>query len=97
MRDKKLVKKENNTCASHHVDTLKTELVDDEDYRTREQARQSLFEYIEVFYNRKQSHSTLGYQSSVQFMQDWISTQSMKNRKHETYLLEDEKRAREVT
>jgi len=40
--------------------TLKTELVDDEDYRTREQAKQSLLEYIEVFYNRQRRHSYLG-------------------------------------
>jgi transposase InsO family protein len=32
--------------------TLKTELVHHEAYATREEARQSLFEYIEVFYNR---------------------------------------------
>jgi putative transposase len=30
------------------------------------------FEYIEVFYNRKQQHSTLGYRSPIQFMENWI-------------------------
>ncbi|PHS73534.1 MAG: hypothetical protein COB22_02260 [Cycloclasticus sp.] len=33
-----------------------TKLVVDEDYRTRQQAKQSLFEYIEVFYNRQRRH-----------------------------------------
>ena len=47
--------------------TLKTELVHHEHYATREQARQSIFEYIEVFYNRKRLHSSLGYLSPEQF------------------------------
>jgi transposase InsO family protein len=47
--------------------TLKTELVHHERYQTREQARQSIFEYIEVFYNRNRLHSSLGYQSPEAF------------------------------
>ena len=47
--------------------TLKTELCAHEHYRTREQARASVFEYIEVFYNRKRLHSTLGYLSPSDF------------------------------
>lgn len=47
--------------------TLKTELCDDEHYRTRAQARASIFEYIEVFYNRQRLHSTLGYLSPLDF------------------------------
>lgn len=47
--------------------TLKTELVNHERYRTREQARASVFEYIEVFYNRTRLHSALGYLSPEQF------------------------------
>jgi putative transposase len=43
--------------------TLKTELVHHENYPTRESARQSLFEYLEVFYNRQRSHSSLDYLS----------------------------------
>jgi len=43
--------------------TLKTELVNHERYATREQARASVFEYIEVFYNRIRRHSSLGYVS----------------------------------
>ena len=39
--------------------TLKTELVMHCDYQTREQARSSLFEYMEVFYNRQRRHSTI--------------------------------------
>ena len=56
-----------NAVAESFFGTLKTELVDDEDYRTRQQARQSLFEYIEVFYNRQRRHSYLGYVSPVEY------------------------------
>ena len=41
--------------------SLKKELVHDEDYATREQAKASIFEYIEAFYNRVRRHSALGY------------------------------------
>jgi putative transposase len=47
--------------------TLKTELVHHERYQTREQARASIFEYVEVFYNRQRLHSSLGYLSPEQF------------------------------
>jgi transposase InsO family protein len=47
--------------------TLKTELIHQHRYATRQEARQSIFEYIEVFYNRKRLHSSLGYQSPESF------------------------------
>lgn len=47
--------------------TLKTDLVHGERYRTREEARLSIFEYVEVFYNRIRRHSSLGYKSPVQY------------------------------
>ena len=47
--------------------TLKTELIHQQNYATREQAKQSIFEYIEVFYNRKRLHSSLGYLSPESF------------------------------
>lgn len=47
--------------------TLKTEVVYFERYRTRAEARQSIFEYIEVFYNRIRRHSSLGYLSPLEF------------------------------
>ena len=47
--------------------TLKKELVHHEHYRTHAEARQSLFKYIEVFYNRVRNHSALGYMSPSQF------------------------------
>jgi transposase InsO family protein len=47
--------------------TLKQELVFHQRYRTRQQARQSLFDYIERFYNCRRLHSKLGYLSPAQF------------------------------
>ena len=47
--------------------SLKRELVHGERYRTREDARLSIFEYIEVFYNRIRKHSALGYKSPEQY------------------------------
>lgn len=47
--------------------TLKTELVMHCDYATREQAQASLFEYMEVFYNRQRRHSSLNYASPLAY------------------------------
>jgi putative transposase len=47
--------------------TLKTELVHHCDYPTRQAARSSLFEYMEVFYNRQRRHSTVNYQAPLAF------------------------------
>jgi transposase InsO family protein len=47
--------------------SLKRELVHDERYATREQARASIFEYVEAFYNRVRRHSSLGYVSPAEF------------------------------
>ncbi|TWT60721.1 hypothetical protein Pan54_14480 [Rubinisphaera italica] len=49
--------------------TLKKELVHHERYKNRFEAGTSLFEYIEVFYNRVRKRSALGYLSPVQFLQ----------------------------
>lgn len=51
--------------------TLKTEHVYFEFYKTREEAKQSIFEYVEVFYNRKRRHSALGYVSPMIFEKNW--------------------------
>jgi len=56
-----------NACAESFWATLKTELVHHEQYDTMEQAKQSIFEYIEIFYNRKRLHSSLGYLSPEAF------------------------------
>lgn len=47
--------------------TLKWELVRDAQWRTRQQAIRELFEYVEVWYNRQRSHSSLGYLTPVEY------------------------------
>jgi transposase InsO family protein len=46
---------------------LKSELVNEQKYQTRREARTSIFWYIEVFYNRIRLHSTLGYLTPTDF------------------------------
>lgn len=50
-----------NAVAEAWFGTLKTELIDRRSWATRAQARQAVFEFIEVFYNRQRLHSSLGY------------------------------------
>jgi transposase InsO family protein len=56
-----------NAVAESFFHTLKTELVFHERYKTREQAHASIFEYIEVFYNRKRRHSANNLMSPANF------------------------------
>ena len=56
-----------NAVAESFFGTLKTELIYEQNYQSREEARESIFEYIEVFYNRVRRHSTLNYLSPDNF------------------------------
>lgn len=49
--------------------SLKTECVYHERYLSRDEAKKSVFDYIEVFYNRQRKHSYLGYRSPEQYEQ----------------------------
>ena len=60
-----------NAVAESFFHTLKTEHTNFYKYRTREEAMNSIFEYIEVFYNRQRLHSKLGYISPVEFEDLW--------------------------
>jgi transposase InsO family protein len=54
--------------------TLKTECVHFESYDTRNNGHNSLFEYIELYYNRRRRHSGVGYRTPVQVEQENINT-----------------------
>ena len=66
-----------NAAMESFFHTLKTEHVAFCNFITRAEATASIFEYIEVFYNRERTHSTLKYVSPLQFEQRYlISSQS---------------------
>ena len=56
-----------NAAMESFFHTLKTECVYHERYQTREEAKISVFDFIEVFYNRQRKHSYLGYKSPEQY------------------------------
>lgn len=56
-----------NAAMESFFHTLKTECIHHEKYKTRDEAKKSVFDYIEVFYNRSRRHSYLGYKSPEQF------------------------------
>lgn len=58
-----------NAVAESFFSNLKNELVHQCDFGSRDAARAAIFDYIEVFYNRKRRHQTLGYLTPVQFEQ----------------------------
>ena len=56
-----------NSVAESFFHTFKTELTHHLKFTTKEEAKKAIFEYIEVFYNRKRLHSTVGYMTPVEF------------------------------
>lgn len=62
-----------NAAMESFFHTLKTELTHHENYRTRSQAKSSIFEYIEMFYNTKRRHSTINYLSPFEFERKNVS------------------------
>lgn len=56
-----------NAVSESFFHTLKTELIHQQRFLSREEARQAVFEYIEVFYNRERLHSANGYLSPVEY------------------------------
>jgi len=56
-----------NAVSESFFHSLKTELVHHERFKTRAEANQAIFEYIEVFYNRQRLHSTNDYMSPVNY------------------------------
>lgn len=60
-----------NAWSESFFSILKKEIVHWHFYPTRESARQAIFEYIEVFYNRRRVQKRLGYLSPIQFLNAW--------------------------
>jgi putative transposase len=56
-----------NAAMESFFSTLKTERTSRSNYRTRDEARADVFDYIERFYNPRRRHSTLGYLSPIDY------------------------------
>lgn len=56
-----------NAIAESFFHTLKVELVHTQQYATREQAKQSIFQYIEAYYNQSRLHSSIDYKAPFEF------------------------------
>jgi transposase InsO family protein len=56
-----------NAVAESFFHSLKTECTHHENYTSRAMARQGIFEYIELFYNRRRRHSTLNYKAPLMY------------------------------
>lgn len=64
-----------NAPSESWFNSFKNERVHGLRYETRDEMKAMAFDYIEVLYNRKRQHSTLGYKSPIQFLNDWLVTQ----------------------
>jgi transposase InsO family protein len=62
-----------NAAMESFFHSLKVEQVHHDDYRTRDEARSVIFDYIEIFYNRQRKHSTIGYLSPVAFEENCVA------------------------
>jgi transposase InsO family protein len=65
-----------NACIESFHSLIKKELIYCTRFQTKEQAHQEIFEYIELFYNRKRIHSSLGYLSPAQFSKQFETSLS---------------------
>ncbi len=70
-----------NAVAESFFATLKTECIYSRRFATRAEAREAIFHFIEVFYNRHRRHSTLGYVSPMEFEMKFI--EETKKREYE--------------
>lgn len=64
-----------NAVAESFFHTLKVELVHKYKFRTREEAKRRIFQYVEMYYNRRRAHSTLGFLSPFEFEKRAVLTQ----------------------
>lgn len=68
---------QDNAIAESFFSTLKNELIHHQDFTTRNEARSAIFEFIEVFYNRKRIHQSLAYQTPEQVEANWSNGSSI--------------------
>jgi putative transposase len=56
-----------NAVVESFFSSLKNELIHHRDYHTRDQARAEIFDYVELFYNRKRIHQSLDYETPLMY------------------------------
>jgi transposase InsO family protein len=56
-----------NACMESFFGSFKTEWVEDKKYMSFEEAKKDVFKYVEIFYNRRRRHASLGYLSPVEY------------------------------
>ncbi len=66
-----------NAMAESFVSTLKAEMVSGLVFPSRQAAKTAIFEYLEIFYNARRLHSSLGYRSPADFEEDRIGEASV--------------------
>lgn len=66
-----------NAVSESFFHSLKTELIYHEDFKTKAQANEMIFEYIEIFYNRKRLHSYNNYLSPSEFEEKMLQKEKV--------------------
>ena len=66
-----------NAVAESFFHSLKTELIHHENFQTKSEANEMIFEYIEVFYNRQRLHSFNDYLSPVEFEEKMLQNETV--------------------
>jgi putative transposase len=61
-----------NAVAESFFASLEKDLLRDESFVTRNEARRAIFDYIEGFYNPHRIHSTIGYMSPIAYEANWL-------------------------
>lgn len=61
-----------NACAESFFSTLKKDLIHGKKFKTREEAKKAIIEYIETFYNSYRLHSSLGYKSPNEYEYEYL-------------------------
>ncbi len=63
-----------NAVAESFFSNLKNEVIHHCDFKSRDHARAAVFDYIELYYNRKRLHQSLGYRTPESFEREWRGT-----------------------
>ncbi|GLU54705.1 transposase [Dyadobacter frigoris] len=66
-----------NAPAESFFKTLKTEMVYHKEFKSKQEAKLAIFEFIEVWYNRKRRHSSLGYLSPLAFEEKLLNEKNV--------------------